>query len=97
MVSLFKKRDNKANTSQSQANESLKNGLTGCSCNCPVCSGKIKRLLDQNTHLNAYIIELVQQVETSQRKYDDIKISLDQTKQMFQDFVEQQNTQRTTA
>jgi hypothetical protein len=33
-------------------------------------------------------------VETSQRKHDDIKVSLDQTKQMFEAFVEQQNTQR---
>ena len=63
-----------------------------CTC-CQACTGKIKRLNDQNTHLNTYIIDLVQQIETLQRRYDDVKVSLDQTKQMFQEFTEQQKVQ----
>ena len=41
----------------------------------------------QNVHLNSYIQTLVKENEELQRKYSDIKVSLDQNKALFEEFM----------
>ncbi len=46
-------------------------------------------LTEQNAHLNNYIIKLSEENENLQNRIADLKTSLEQTKQMFEDYVNQ--------
>ena len=44
-------------------------------------------LTEQNAHLNNYIIQLSDENETLQMRMNDLKTSLEQNKQMFEEYI----------
>ena len=51
-------------------------------------------LTEQNAHLNNYILSLCEENENLQMKIQDLKTSLDQNKQMFDEYINQKEREK---
>lgn len=48
---------------------------------------RVVQLTEQNAHLQNYILELVKENEVLQGKLKDMKVTIDENKQMLQDYI----------
>ena len=56
---------------------------------------RMTQLSEQNAHLNNYILELVKENEILQSKLNDMRVNLQENKQMLTDFINQQSQNQT--
>lgn len=87
-MKLFKK-SNPAPAAQAQAASDQKKGLFGKDKKPSIdeLQNRVTVLTEQNAHLNTYIIKLSEENENLQMRITDLKTSLEQTKQMFEDYM----------